>query len=132
MLNIAAIHSLEQSTLGEHIYSYLADMKETIMSLSFSPSLEYLLVGIRSSEIFGYFLKIHKNSDMHLTVRSSQQCGDRSTGVQTETDTGDNVVMLKRSPNNTDDISYLKWSARPGDGIIIGYRTYQLRCLIRQ
>lgn len=133
VLHIAAIHSLEQSTLGEHIYSYLADMKETIMSLSFSPSLEYLLVGIRSSELFGYFLKIHKNSDaMHLTVRSSQQCGDRSTGGQTERDSGDNVVMLIRSPNNTDDISYLKWSARPGDGIIIGYKTYQLRCLIRQ
>lgn len=103
------------------------------MSLSFSPSLEYLLVGIRSSEIFGFFLKIHKNSDqMHLTVRSSQQCGDRSAGTQTETDTGDNVVMLKRSPNSADVISYLKWSARPGDGIIIGYKTYQLRCLIRQ
>lgn len=106
------------------------------MSLSFSPSLEYLLVGIRakdSSEIFGYFLKIHKNSDqMHLTVRSSQQCGDRSTDAYTDADNGENVVMLKRSPNSTDDISCLKWSARPGDGIIIGYRTYQLRCLIRQ
>lgn len=68
---------------------------------------------------------------MHLTVRSSQQCGDRSKGAQTETDGGDNVVMLKRSPNSADVISYLKWSARPGDGIIIGYKTYQLRCLIR-
>lgn len=84
------------------------------MSLSFSPSLDYLLVGIRSSEIFGYFLWLHSNSDQQQQQPQQQ------------------IVMLRRNPQNEDVISYLKWSARPGDGIIIGYKTYQLRCLIRR
>lgn len=44
----------------------------------------------------------------------------------------DQIVMLKRSLSNPDVISYLKWSARSGDGVIIGYKTYQLRCLVRR
>lgn len=115
---IISVHSLEQATLGDHIYSYVTSDEETIMSLSFSPSLDYLLVGIRSSEIFGYFLKVHKNTDcVHLDARHEGN---------------DEVVMLRQSPNSADVISYLKWSARPGDGIIIGYKTYQLRCLSRR
>lgn len=43
----------------------------------------------------------------------------------------DEIVMLKRSLSNPDVISYLKWSARSGDGVIIGYKTYQLRCIVR-
>lgn len=38
--------------------------------------------------------------------------------------------MLNQSLSNPDMISYLKWSAREGDGAIIGYKTYQLRCLV--
>lgn len=129
---ITAIHSLEESKLGEHIYSYLADKEETIMSLSFSPSLEYLLVGIRSSEIFGYFLRIHKNSKTHFNQHQAHHCNTTRSDALIHKDKSDNVVLLRRSTSNTDDISYLKWSARPGDGIIIGYKTYQLRCLIRQ
>lgn len=34
------------------------------MSLSFSPSSEYLLVGVRSSKIFGCFLKISQSRDI--------------------------------------------------------------------
>lgn len=37
------------------------DSDEILMSLSFSPSSLYLLVGVRSSKIFGCFLKIIKN-----------------------------------------------------------------------
>lgn len=123
---IISIHSLEVATFGDHIYSYVTSAEETIMSLSFSPSLEYLLVGIRSSEIFGYFLKVHKNADcIHLITQFENQ-------PTTINDEKDDVVMLKQSPNSADVISYLKWSARPGDGIIIGYKTYQLRCLSRR
>lgn len=81
------------------------------MSLSFSPSLDYLLVGVRSNEIFGYFLKLQS---------PASEPPERRT------------VLLLNNLNNDDVISYLKWSARPGDGIIIGYKTYQLRCLIRR
>lgn len=56
-----AVHSLEKSTLGQYICSYALDSDEILMSLSFSPSSEYLLVGVRSSKIFGCFLKIAKN-----------------------------------------------------------------------
>lgn len=58
---IPAVHSLEKSTLGQYICSYALDSDEILMSLSFSPSSEYLLVGVRSSKIFGCFLKISKN-----------------------------------------------------------------------
>lgn len=90
------------------------------MSLSFSPSLDYLLVGIRSSEIFGYFLWLHSNN---YEIQNSDQLQQQPQ---------QQIVMLRRNPQNEDVISYLKWSARPGDGIIIGYKTYQLRCLIRR
>lgn len=109
-----AIHSLEQSTLGDHIYSYIANSNELIMSLSFSPSLEYLLVGTRSKDVSGYFLNI-QNSRRGRNPLDDEQ-----------------VVMLQGNPENSDGISYVKWSARPGDGIIIGYKTYQLRCLVRR
>lgn len=97
--------------MGEQLYSYEANGKGTIMSLSFSPSLDYLLVGIRSSDFFGYFLSLPKD-------QQNQQ-------------TNEQIVMLKRGPEHDDVISYLKWAARPGDGIIIGYKTYHLRCLIQ-
>lgn len=116
-----AIHSLERDNFGEHIYSYVAQAEEIVMSLSFSPSLDYLLVGIRSNEIFGYFLKIRKNET------------NRNDLLALSNDShNDGVVTLKRCPQSADVISYLKWSARPGDGIIIGYKTYQLRCLTRR
>lgn len=99
------------------------------MSLSFSPSLEYLLVGVRSSEIFGYFLKIHNNSNQRMPHIDRQISNSHVTIPSNE---NDQIVLLKRSPNNNDVISYLKWSARSGDGIIIGHKTYQLRCLIRK
>lgn len=57
-----AVHSLEKSTLGQYICSYVIDSDEILMSLSFSPSSEYLLVGVRSSKIFGCFLKLSKNN----------------------------------------------------------------------
>lgn len=57
---VTAVHSLEKSTLGQYICSYALDSDEILMSLSFSPSSEYLLVGVRSSKIFGCFLKISK------------------------------------------------------------------------
>lgn len=118
--NLLVVHSLESSKLGECLYSYEANGKEIIMSLSFSPSLDYLLVGIRSSEIFGYFLWLQSNN---YEIENNDQ-------LQQEHQ--QQIVMLRRNPHNEDVISYLKWSARPGDGIIIGYKTYQLRCLIRR
>lgn len=123
---IISIHSLAQATLGEYIYSYVTSTEETIMSLSFSPSLDYLLVGIRSSEIFGYFLKVRKSFECIHAVARTEARNDPMGNHN------DEVVTLKQSPNSSDVISYLKWSARPGDGIIIGYKTYQLRCLIRR
>lgn len=84
------------------------------MSLSFSPSLEYLLVGTRSNNVSGYFLNIQSNRKGRASFDDDQ------------------VVMLQGNPENSDGISYVKWSARPGDGIIIGYKTYQLRCLVRR
>lgn len=56
----------------------------------------------------------------------------RLTDEFDEEEDDDEIVMLKRSLSNPDVISYLKWSARSGDGVIIGYKTYQLRCLVRQ
>lgn len=97
------------------------------MSLSFSPSSEYLLVGVRSSKIFGCFLKISKN---RTTNQISPPIWINS--VDSNENNDDQIVMLKRSLSNPDVISYLKWSARSGDGVIIGYKTYQLRCLVRR
>lgn len=132
------------------------------MSLSFSPSSEYLLVGVRSTEIFGCFLKIPKNRSHTETafnqthpkwIHSADNAGDDDGDIDLIDESNrnifcdtiatdnhkkvnnamenDEIVMLKRSLSNPDVISYLKWSARSGDGIIIGYKTYQLRCLVR-
>lgn len=43
------------------------------MSLSFSPSSEYLLVGVRSSKVFGCFFKISKNLASKRTECSKPQ-----------------------------------------------------------
>ncbi|XP_031629045.1 uncharacterized protein LOC116344586 [Contarinia nasturtii] len=129
---IITVHSLEKSTLGQYICSYILDSDEILMSLSFSPSSEYLLVGVRSSEIFGCFLKIIKNRTQN---RFSPPVCIKSVDQEVKRELfsgGDAIVMLKRSLSNPDVISYLKWSARSGDGVIIGYKTYQLRCLVRR
>lgn len=124
---IAAIHSLDKLTLGDLIHEYTTDIEEPIMSLSFSPSSQYLLVGVRSDDIFGCFLKI----DCKRNVRQNiQNCVRRNSDDGPDEDA--TAIILNRSPDNSDVISYMKWSARSGDGIIIGYKTYQLRCLIRR
>lgn len=58
------MHSLEKSTLGQYVCSYALNSEEILMSLSFSPSSEYLLVGVRSSKIFGCFLKISPTKEI--------------------------------------------------------------------
>ncbi|XP_055312605.1 uncharacterized protein LOC129574540 [Sitodiplosis mosellana] len=125
---IITVHSLEKSTLGQYICSYGLDSDEILMSLSFSPSSEYLLVGVRSSKIFGCFLKIAKN---RKTNKISPPIWIHNS-VDSIENNDDQIAMLKRSLSNPDVISYLKWSARSGDGVIIGYKTYQLRCLVRR
>lgn len=103
------------------------------MSLSFSPSSEYLLVGVRSSKIFGCFFKISKNrttNEICPPIWINKPIWINSDDSNEKND--DQIVMLKRSISNRDVISYLKWSARSGDGVIIGYKTYQLRCLVRR
>lgn len=40
------------------------DSEEILMSLSFAPSSAFLLAGIRSSRIFGCFLRINMNEDL--------------------------------------------------------------------
>lgn len=153
----AAVHSLEKSTLGQYICSYALDSDEVLMSLSFSPSSEYLLVGVRSSKIFGCFLKISKHRRSNKIQYSPPQWINSvdNSGLNDPSNAGwlifelypqtvekkqcnnhlagdDKIVMLKRSLSNPDVISYLKWSARSGDGVIIGYKSYQLRCLVRR
>lgn len=146
--------------MGHYICSFALDSEEILMSLSFSPSSEYLLVGVRSNEIFGCFLKIPKNrSQAQIAFNRTHPKWIHSARDSFDDDSSDNfnrklfndgdddevhsnadmnseqdssdIVMLKRSLSNPDVISYLKWSARSGDGIIIGYKTYQLRCLVR-
>lgn len=63
IFSILAIHSLKKGSLGQYICSYAMDSEEILMSLSFSPSSEYLLVGVRSSNIYGCFLKVQKSND---------------------------------------------------------------------
>lgn len=47
------------------------DNEEILMSLSFSPSSKYLLVGVRSSEIFGCFLKVKMNDARDQRILNS-------------------------------------------------------------
>lgn len=87
-----------------------------MMTVSISPSRQYLLVGLRSDRIFAYFLRI----------------GNEYGICETEDDTGElgALTHLVRFDKQSDDsISVLKWMARPGDGAIIGYRSFQLHCI---
>lgn len=87
-----AVHSLEKSTLGQYICSYVIDSDEILMSLSFSPSSEYLLVGVRSSKIFGCFLKISKNRRPNNTENGPPQW--INTVDDSESDDGSGICLV--------------------------------------
>lgn len=64
--------------------------------------MKYILVGVRSDRVYGYFLQIsQKEKEMTKFELYDNDCSDA--------------------------ISYLKWMSRPGDGIIIGYNSFHLR-----
>lgn len=88
-----------------------------MMTVSISPSRQYLLVGLRSDRIFAYFLRIgneYGNCDAE---------DDDSGGL------GALTHLVRFDKQSDDSISVLKWMARPGDGAIIGYRSFQLHCI---
>ncbi|KAJ6638400.1 Activating molecule in BECN1-regulated autophagy protein 1B [Pseudolycoriella hygida] len=97
-----AAYSLEKENLGEIIYTHQMDKLDAIMSVSLSPSLQYILVGVRSDRVYGYFLQI---SQQQKEMTKFELCDN----------------------DCSDSISYLKWMSRPGDGIIIGYNSFYLR-----
>lgn len=68
-----------------------------------SPSFQYILVGVRSDRVYGYFLQI---SQKHKEIMTKFELYDN---------------------DSNDSISFLKWMSRPGDGIIIGYNSFHLR-----
>ncbi|KAG4079102.1 hypothetical protein HA402_001073 [Bradysia odoriphaga] len=99
---LIAAFSLDKASLGEVVYTHKINKLAAIMSVSMSPSMEYILVGVRSDRVYGYFLQI------------SQKQKEMTKFELHDTD-------------SSDSISYLKWMSRPGDGIIIGYNSFYLR-----
>lgn len=88
------------------------------MSVSVSPSLQYVLVGLRSDRMFGYFLRIGDGKE--IVVTDSSDSGSNNSSLT-------HFVLFDK--HSEDSISCLKWMARPGDGAIIGYRSFHLRCI---
>lgn len=101
---ITAAFSIDKTNLGDVIYTHKINKLAAIMSVSMSPSMEYILVGVRCDRVYGYFLQIsQKHKEMTKFELYDNDCNDS--------------------------ISYLKWMSRPGDGIIIGYNSFYLRCI---
>lgn len=91
------MHSLEKSTLGQYICSYVIDSDEILMSLSFSPSSEYLLVGVRSSKIFGCFLKISKNYRPNRIEYSPPQWINTVDDSENGDDSGKTLIQFNQT-----------------------------------
>lgn len=106
IVNFSAVHSLEKSTLGQYICSYTLDSDEILMSLSFSPSSEYLLVGVRSSKIFGCFLKITKSRTPNKTQFNPPQWINSIDNSEHKEHSSKGLIFLQKYPHNANKSEY--------------------------
>lgn len=108
------IQSLELCSFANELFTHEHESASgMVISLSFAPSLDYLLVGLQSQQVFGVVLLLSKDQD-------NRQGNQQNQSLQIPRDIGE----------REDTIKYLKWTTRPGEGIIIGSDSNNLRCVV--
>lgn len=120
------VRSLSMQNLGELKYIFKTN-NENFLSLSISPSTRYLLIGIRSKHFFAHVLSMDKGEffNKFFIINS---LFNMNIYIFSEKDMKI-IHSLPNIPCSDCNINCLKWSMTASDGIIIGYKLYQLRYL---